>query len=249
MTKLSIITINYNDASGLKATINSVVNQTFKDFEYIVIDGGSKDGSEDIIKENKRINYWVCEKDSGIYDAMNKGILQAKGEYLLFLNSGDYLVENTVLQRVFFYNFSEDICYGNMIINWGQGVLKQAKMPPEISLKHMYNDTLWHPISFIKRELFLKLGLYNTNYKLVADYDFFFKSIIVNKATTKQIDVDITVYNVDGVSSLKENKKVEKNERTRVLQSYLTMDEIKLLNKTGRSKANLFFEKIYNLLK
>ena len=88
--KLSIITINYNNREGLKKTINSVINQTFRDFEYILIDGGSEDGSKEIILQHEaQFSYWRSEKDHGIYNAMNKGILAAKGDYLLFLNSGD----------------------------------------------------------------------------------------------------------------------------------------------------------------
>ena len=96
-----IITINYNDAAGLKKTIDSVINQTYTEFEYIIIDGGSSDSSLQIIKENaNQINYWVSETDKGIYNAMNKGIEAAKGEYLLFLNSGDYLLDSLVLKKV-----------------------------------------------------------------------------------------------------------------------------------------------------
>ena len=85
MYKLSIITINFNNAEGLKKTMESVFSQSFNDFEYLIIDGGSTDGSVEIIKQNKKINYWISEKDNGIYDAMNKGILKSFGNYLLFL--------------------------------------------------------------------------------------------------------------------------------------------------------------------
>ncbi|MDR2910496.1 MAG: glycosyltransferase [Bacteroidales bacterium] len=93
--KLSIITINLNNVAGLQKTIESVVKQTFTDYEYIVIDGGSTDGSADIIKQHaNKITYWVSEPDKGIYNAMNKGIRVAKGEYCLFLNSGDWLINS-----------------------------------------------------------------------------------------------------------------------------------------------------------
>ena len=99
--KYSIITINYNNRDGLEKTIQSVINQTCQDFEFIIIDGGSTDGSVDIIKKyNDRINYWVSEPDKGIYNAMNKGILQAHGEYLNFMNSGDCFFDNEVLNKV-----------------------------------------------------------------------------------------------------------------------------------------------------
>src|SRR5215213_3812369 len=100
MPQFSIISINLNNAEGLQKTFDSVFNQTFTDFEYIIIDGGSSDGSEEIIKENAdKFSYWVSEKDDGIYDAMNKGIAKATGDYLLFLNSGDHLLDSSILQK------------------------------------------------------------------------------------------------------------------------------------------------------
>jgi acetyltransferase-like isoleucine patch superfamily enzyme len=122
--KLSIITINRNNAAGLRKTIESVVSQTYTDFEYIIIDGASTDDSVNIIKEYAEATlpcgeglgerlYWVSEPDKGIYNAMNKGILKANGEYCLFLNSGDWLYDNDVLNDVFSISPTEDIVYGN----------------------------------------------------------------------------------------------------------------------------------------
>lgn len=230
MIKLSVITINYNNAKGLEKTIQSVISQTFIDYEYIIIDGGSYDGSKEIIeKQTTKITYWVSEKDKGIYNAMNKGIKQAKGEYCLFLNSGDFLCSDKVLEEVFVITSIADIIYGNMMIDWGNGKKTEGKMPDTITTQQMYNDTLWHPVSFIKRELFDKYGLYNEAYKIVADYDFFFKTIIANKVSTKHIPLLVSVYNVDGFSSKSENKVIEKEERTRVIQTYLSQEEINYL--------------------
>jgi len=112
--KLSIITVNLNNAEGLRKTIESVVTQTFTDFEYIIIDGGSTDGSVEIIKlYADKITYWVSEPDKGIYNGMNKGIMVAKGEYCQFLNSGDWLVNENVLKEVF---ADVDIVYGDLKI-------------------------------------------------------------------------------------------------------------------------------------
>ena len=120
MTKLSIITINRNNAAGLRKTIESVVSQTYTDFEYIIIDGASTDGSVEVIKEYAEATlpcgeglgerlYWVSEPDKGIYNAMNKGILKAQGEYLLFLNSGDWLVDKDVIKSFIDLNIINDI--------------------------------------------------------------------------------------------------------------------------------------------
>ena len=111
--KYSIITVNFNNKEGLRKTIESVIRQSFRDFEYIVIDGGSTDGSADILKEyDAQIDYWVSEPDKGIYNAMNKGIVQAKGEYLNFMNSGDYFYDNQVLQHVADYGYDTDFIVG-----------------------------------------------------------------------------------------------------------------------------------------
>lgn len=220
--KLSVITINRNNADGLDKTIQSVINQSCKDFEYIVIDGNSTDHSIDIIKKyNSNINYWVSETDKGIYNAMNKGIAKANGNYVLFLNSGDYLVNNDVLKSVFDQHQTADILYGNMQIDWGNGKITFGKMPDKITFKQMYIDTLWHPVSFIKKTLFDKYGLYNEIYKVVADYDFFFKVIIINNVTTYHVNLDIAMYNLNGLSSLPENKALEQAERRKVIESYL----------------------------
>ena len=101
MNKISIITVNYNDREGLKKTIESVINQTWQDFEFIIIDGGSTDGSREVIEQYKdKIDYWISEPDKGIYNAMNKGIKAASGEFLLFLNSGDRLIDKNITEKV-----------------------------------------------------------------------------------------------------------------------------------------------------
>jgi glycosyltransferase involved in cell wall biosynthesis len=225
MPVLSIITINFNNAEGLRNTIDSVINQSFQDFEYLVIDGGSTDGSFEIINRTNRINIKVSEKDDGIYDAMNKGILKSTGDYLLFLNSGDLLCED-VLEKVFCKMYHQDILYGNMKINWGNDHKTIGIMPKCLSLEHMVKDTLWHPVSFIKKELFDRFGMYNTNYKIVADYDFFFKAIIANKVSYIHLDLTIAEYNTGGISSIAINKVKEKNERLSVLNSYLSPEEL-----------------------
>ena len=115
MPKLSIITINYNNLEGLKKTFESVFMQTYQDFEYIVIDGGSTDGSKEYIAENAdKINYWVSEPDKGVYHAMNKGIMKANGEYLLFINSGDELFENNTIEKSLSNLHTEEIIAGNL---------------------------------------------------------------------------------------------------------------------------------------
>lgn len=249
MIELSIITINYNNVNGLKKTIDSVLEQTFSNIEFIIIDNVSNDGSVELVKTyGNRITKFVCEKDTGVYNAQNKGIAIAKGNYLLFLNSGDFLCDKNVLQNVFSQKPTEDIVYGNMRINWGNNSVSNGFMPDKITKEQMYKDTLWHPVSFIKRSLFEKYGTYNENYKLVADYDFFFKTIIKENAITKHVNVFIAEFSTDGLSSAKISKEREQEERRKVQENYLTAEELQRFEKEYEVKESMF-TKIKNWIK
>lgn len=176
--KLSIITINYNNSDGLKQTIESVLEQTCQEFEYIVIDGGSVDSSiQHILAYQNRLKYWCSEKDSGVYNAMNKGIRQAMGEYLLFLNSGDFLCDDNVLEKVIPTLSGIDIVYGDILLKSASGETRALIYPDKLSVKYMFKDTIGHPASFIKRSLFVN-SLYSEHFKIVSDWEFFLKKII-----------------------------------------------------------------------
>ncbi len=221
MPKLSIITINFNNAEGLEKTIQSVVGQCFEDYEYIVIDGKSSDASVDIIKSHQeKIAVWVSEKDHGIYHAMNKGIEFAKGEYCLFLNSGDYLVDASVLQKVFSKPLNEDILYGDLITIDQSGLTTKLASPDFIGIKRLLTDTLWHPVSFIKRKLFEEYGNYDENYKIVADYEFFVRVIIGKKASTKHLNVDVAFFSTNGISGAGSHRTLLIEERKSVQDIY-----------------------------
>jgi len=204
--KLSIITINRNNANGLRKTIESVVCQTFKDYEYIIIDGASTDESVNVINEySQYITYNVSEPDEGIYYAMNKGIKIAKGEYCLFLNSGDYLSSESTLEKAFQYDFFEDIVYGNIIFENSFSQKKQRTPSHSLSILNvpgMGNPfSMYHPSSFIRLNLFLRLGLYRTDLSIASDQAFFVKAIFENGVTYRYIPVTISVFNTMGISS------------------------------------------------
>jgi glycosyltransferase involved in cell wall biosynthesis len=237
--KLSIITINYNNAGGLKKTLDSILGQAERSFEYIVIDGGSTDGSKDLLEQSNGIAYWVSERDKGIYDAMNKGIAKASGEYLLFINSGDKLFEPDTIKKIIPQLDGASIVYGNMKIDEGKQ-LKDGFMPDTIDLRQMMNDTLWHPVSFIKKELFDKHGLYKTDYKICGDYDFFFNVIIDKKVPLKHINQFICVFDLTGISSKSENAALIKEEKAKVQKSYLSEEQIEEFRKSQSKKINFF---------
>lgn len=177
--KYSIITVNYNNKEGLRRTIDSVVSQTFRDFEFIVIDGGSTDGSADVLREyDKKITYWVSEKDSGIYNGMNKGIAKATGDYLNFMNSGDCFYDADVLQRLSTYHTDADIIVGR---DYHYSEEKQqghaSIQPSRVTMIHFFVATLDHQSSFIKRDLF-RGSPYREDYRLVSDWIFFTEKVV-----------------------------------------------------------------------
>lgn len=214
--KLSIITINLNNNEGLEKTLQSLFNkQDNHDFESIVIDGESADGSIDTIKKYKeKISYWVSEPDKGIYHAMNKGILQANGEYLLFLNSGDYLADN-ILQSIYQYLGTTDIVYGNITATVQNKPILWT-YPSKLSAAYLIQRSLGHPASFIKKDLF-KGNLYDENYNIISDWIFFFKSIIMNNCTTRYVNINVCTFDTCGISS---NEVKVKEEKERFLTSY-----------------------------
>ena len=203
--KLSIITINYNDRDGLAKTINSVINQTVHSFEYMVIDGGSSDGSVDVIKQNSDgINYWISEKDTGIYHAMNKGVNASHGDYCLFLNSGDTLIDNNVIEKVLSCDFSEDIVSGG--IKYTDG--RSSSSPKKVTMKTFVKGSLPHQATFIKRKLLLETP-YDERFKIGGDWRFFIQVLVYNNASYKRIPLIISLFDTSGVSST-ESKQSER---------------------------------------
>lgn len=258
---LSIVTVNLNNIFGLEKTIESVVNQTWKDFEYIVIDGGSTDGSYDVIEKYKdQINYWVSEKDKGIYNAMNKGIINSKGKYLLFLNSGDILFSNYSLEKISIYLCDDISVISCKLMMERKGNVREKIPPEKLNMKYMLNHTLPHPSTFIKRELFGVYGLYNEFNKIVSDWEFFFKILALNGESYRSVDVFVSLFDNNlGISSMLENESIIVIERENILRKYLKLiynDELEfsifsyIRNSNKRIKYlisienNIFFRKV-----
>ncbi len=214
--KLSIITINYNHLDGLKKTFESVCSQTWSDYEWIVIDGGSTDGSKEFIEEHRSyFAYWCSEPDGGVYNAMNKGILKASGEYLNFMNSGDTFYATTSLQVVFGVERNADILFGAMQLP--DGSLDHFQMmKPCLHWYDFYDNTLPHQSSFIRNSMFDQIGLYDESYRISADWYFFAKAFMSHNASLEFIPSILARFEGGGVStnSLKaeeENKRFKKD--------------------------------------
>ena len=247
--KLSIITINFNNRSGLLKTIESVISQTFKDYEWIVIDGGSTDGSRELIERYAdHFSYWVSEPDKGVYNAMNKGIRRAKGDYLLFLNSGDCLYDSHVLQTVLGIEHMADILYGYMIVEGSDTVPNAALMKPVLYWTDFIGNTLPHQASFIRRALFEKYGLYDESYKIAGDAKFFIKAIVWEKATYEFIPEKVAVFQSGGISS-DSMRFEERDVRLRnEMFPKMVVDDYKDIVTLRRIKNNRVLRKFYTLL-
>lgn len=234
----SIITINYNNGEGLRHTIESVISQTCHDYEYIVIDGGSADDSVNIIKSfSEKIDYWVSEKDQGIYHAMNKGVAQAHGEYCVFLNSGDSFFDNQVLENIDKIGTREDIIVGKIVSEKDDNYLFAPPSRP-ISLYYLYSGTVPHQSSFIKTEL-LRMYPYDERLKIVSDWKFFIQAIILNNCSVEYVDVNVARFDVSGVSTSNPIKMSKEKEKVlselflpRILDDYKQMKASECLTQT-----------------
>jgi len=218
--KYSIITINYNNCDGLRKTIESVISQSYKDYEFIVIDGGSTDGSRDIIEQHScHIDYWVSEPDKGVYNAMNKGIRQAKGDYLNFMNSGDTFYDSNVLASIDKALGDYDIIVGKEFHqNPKTGESATTFLPARISMVTFFVSYLPHQSGFIKRSLF-KDFQYDENLHIVGDWKFYMQQIVCHERTVKLTDIVVSRREQGGISNA--NSSLNSEERLKVLHDIL----------------------------
>ncbi len=225
---LSIITINRNNAAGLEKTMRSVTSQIGGEFEYVVIDGASTDGSVDVIRSfeaslGERLK-WISEPDKGIYNAMNKGIGMATGDHLQFLNSGDSLVSDDVTMRMAEALKNREypsILYGNMLkdIPGGKAMRDRCFAGRDISFLGFYTGSLNHSSAYIRRSLFNQYGMYDENLKIVSDWKWFLQAIILGGEKPVYVDMDVTLFDMNGISE--KNKALDKAERRRVLNELI----------------------------
>lgn len=211
--KISVITVAYNAARVIEKTIQSVINQTYSNIEYIIIDGGSRDGTLDIIKKYEdRISYWISEPDKGIYEAMNKGIIRATGDWINFINSGDSLVNKEVIdQFIGLHDTNADIIYGdtmNSIEEMDISYIQKPALIESIESKMVFG----HPSSFVKAKL-MKDALFDTTFRSSADYNFFLHCYRSNRIF-QYIPITVAVFDYDtGISS---NFKINRHEKARI---------------------------------
>ena len=256
MKKITIITINFNDAIGLQNTMESVLNQSSSNFDYIVIDGGSQDNSLEVIQRHQeKLFHWISEKDNGIYNAMNKGVKKVKTEYVLFLNSGDTFYSNDVVSHLenIVSESSKDLIYGNLNILAPAPYIK--KYLDTFTFSYFLKESLPFPASLIKKSLIEKVGYFDENLKIIADWKFYlqiFSRFKIDYFHTQEVLVN---FDLKGISS--NSPDLIKFEKQRVLSedfSFIWPDiklGVDLEQKMKYLLQNKYFKLLekYNLLK
>lgn len=215
---LSIVTINYNNIDGLQKTIKSVLEQSYADYEWIIIDGGSSDGSkellEDLNQKTSNINYWCSEPDKGVYNAMNKGIEHCSGHYISFLNSGDTYHSKLTLEKVFTNKPTDDIIYGDWVNIYPDHEVRCHYHPP-VTLKSLYENNICHQAMFIRTQILKDEG-YDETYKMLADHHRWIKAAMQG-ASFCYIDTIVCDYDMLGMTSSSSAILTEEGQRIRKL--------------------------------
>lgn len=221
MARLAIITICYNDRTGLERTFASVFGQTFRDFAYIVVDGGSSDGSVELVKAHTdRITRWVSEPDQGIYDAQNKGWRMADTPFVLFMNAGDSFATPDVLATaVPLLNEEVDILYGDTQLADERGVYAIKAHPARMSSPWLMKEVVSHSAQLIRRSLLEQYGGYDTRYRLAADYAFFARAFW-GGARFRKVGRILSVFDTGGISSKPEQRERVAQERKEIQRLY-----------------------------
>ena len=227
MAKYTIITINYNNGKELRRTIESVINQTLTDFEYVVIDGGSTDDSVSIIKEYAdRIDFWISECDKGVYNAMNKGLSHAHGKYVNFMNSGDSFYSPTVLEEIDSEIGDADILFGNVCNSLSGRRYGGIKADSEVTFLTLKKEIICHQGTFYRRTIFERHP-YDESLKLIADWKVNVQAIVFDNCKVKVVDTIVANYDLTGMSSTQSQLHAEERKRVmaelfpeRILKDY-----------------------------
>lgn len=223
---ISVVTVSYNAVATIEKTILSVINQEYSNVEYIVIDGGSTDGTVDIIKKYvEKITFFVSEPDKGVYDAMNKGVIVATGEWINFMNAGDTFYDRHTFSAIFeLNNYKEDIISGGAQL--ANGKVWRPLECDKLTLMDFYISGLCHQATFIRKKIFGYL-MYDENLKIVADSKFFIQSLIMNNCSYRNVDVMVCCYDWAGISAdLNEQKKEIDKVMRELLPEKIYMDYV-----------------------
>lgn len=201
--KITIITVCYNASSCIEKTIQSIINQTYSNIEYIIIDGKSTDSTLNLIRKyEKYISHWISEPDNGVFDAMNKGISMASGEYIIFMNAGDYFAETSIIEDVVNYimhNNNADVYHGDIYRDIKSPKHIWKDIPFYLNKKKLKGMNICHQAIFTKLST-AKKYYFDTSYKVSADYNMMMQ-IFKDKGSFKYIPLNIAIYNTTGIST------------------------------------------------
>ena len=218
--KVSIITISYNNLEGLKKTYDSIRRQTFADYEWIVIDGGSTDGTTEFLQEHsKELSFWCSEPDKGVYNAQNKGTKYARGEYSIYMNSGDSFFSDDVLENIFKKDIDADVIYGNWMLVFEDRETRVGVAPKVADLAYFFDDNMCHQAMLIRTEA-VKNRPYDESFRIYADWEEWLALYMQGKLFHR-IDMIVCNFMVGGISTGDNASEKLKQERK---------DEIKRIN-------------------
>lgn len=261
MFKISVVTINYNDRNGLNKTILSVLRQSTKNFEYIVIDGGSTDGSKNLLDDYKdQISYSVSENDTGIYHAMNKGIKAATGEFIIFMNSGDVFYDETIIEKILSeLKDGDEIVYGDVLVKSAVTENTSIQIHPEkLTFRYFYERTICQQACIIKKSLFEKIFYFNEEYKIVSDWEFIMVAIFKKNISYRKVHHVLAIFDSSGISTNEKMRKIATQEREKSLEKYFPLykdDYKKLASYSSKRSQELleiqeskFFRRLVSIL-
>lgn len=231
--KVSIITACYNAEKTIEDTIKSVAKQTYKNFEYIIIDGASKDRTLEIIEKYKNVvSILISEPDTGVYNAMNKGIKAATGDLIFFLNADDVFINELVVKQFaeFAKNNVAGLILGNIILMDKYDGRVYHEKQSLIDNIQLFNSTVFHPATFFRKEVFEKYGLYNEKNKIASDYEWYLNYFVKNNGDYAYADKSVSIFSMGGLSSNEECEKIHKEERKNLQNQYFSNTQIKIFN-------------------
>ena len=238
--KVSIITVVFNNADTITECIRSVLDQTYRDIELIIIDGGSTDGTQLKIEAFRdELGYYISEKDSGIFDAYNKGIKKATGEIIGILNSDDFFYEQDTVRKIVkaFEDSKADLVYGNGMFVSQNDTSKVKRIYSSKSFKKNYLNFGWiplHPTIYVKRELYEEYGLYSLNYSIASDYDISLRWFKNDKIRKHFINDWIVKMRLGGKSTTVRLQRRKSTEDMKVIREHKLMGAFTLVFKIGR---------------
>ena len=250
--KISIVTINYNNLAGLKKTRESIISQTYKDYEWIVIDGGSTDGAKEFLQEHsEEMVYWCSEKDKGVYNALNKGIQHVTGDYVICMNSGDFFYDEYVLEYVCGENPTADIVYGDWVQLFEDGHTVNLYAPKKFSLHFICNGNISHQAIFARADI-MKNSPYDERYKVYADWAKWIE-LTLKKCTFQYVPYNICYFMMGGLcctsNNLNEERKMlRENEMSpAILETMRYIDDLQRANEEISAQRNDFEKQLSQL--